>query len=78
MRTHHLGNPNTAALTTRGKARRTLAANAHNADDLKHLLDVLGLWPHQDHTQPRTGPFHFDPHQQVDPVRTRRPKHRKV
>lgn len=32
----------------RVRARRTVATNAHAADDLRLLLDMLALWPHQD------------------------------
>lgn len=32
----------------RVKARRTVANNAQAADDLRMLLDMLALWPHQD------------------------------
>lgn len=32
----------------RHRARLTLARHARDADDLRHLLDVTGLWPAQD------------------------------
>lgn len=35
----------------RAKARRTVAANALDEEDLAHLLDVLGLWPTEEETE---------------------------
>lgn len=32
----------------RAQARLTVARHARDADDLRHLLDVLALWPAQD------------------------------
>ncbi|MGH3985723.1 MAG: hypothetical protein ACRDTZ_00190 [Pseudonocardiaceae bacterium] len=36
----------------RARARRTTAAYARDTDDLRLLLDVLGLWPHTDPRRP--------------------------
>lgn len=39
----------------RARARLTAARYAHNATDLRHLLDVLDLWPASDNHHPRLG-----------------------
>lgn len=36
-------------ITQRHKARLTTARYARDTDDLRRLLDVLGLWPAADH-----------------------------
>lgn len=42
-------------------ARRATARNATGADDLRTLLDVLGLLPSQDKLATVTGPSSIDP-----------------
>jgi hypothetical protein len=56
--------PDTGALPKphRDRARRSTARFANNADDLRFLLDVLGLWPDQDAQEPPTvAPMPLDP-----------------
>ena len=43
------------------KARRITARHATDTNDLHYLLDVLGLWPHQDGTSPQIPPMPLDP-----------------
>lgn len=42
------GQPDTGPVETRHRARLAAAQHAHDAKDLRHLLDVLGLWPASD------------------------------
>jgi hypothetical protein len=38
----------------RDAARLTVARQARDANDLKQLIDMLGLWPHQDDAAEQT------------------------